>query len=149
MGGVTKSTPNTSITFVEPNGVYNYTIGAPSGYSVTGATPGSPLVVAGANLTVNVTFAKGCGPQPTAQTLTFVESGLSRGTSWCVTVNETVCSSGGSITFTNLSPGSYSFAVGSVNGYTARPSSGTVSIANRDVTVTISFSSTRSHGCGG
>ncbi len=149
LGGVTRTTSNTSLTFVEPDGVYNYTIGAPSGYTVSGSVPASPVTVDGANVTVNVTFAKGCGAHTSSLSVTFVESGLARGTTWCVTLGTTVCSSGNEIAFANLTSGSYGFTVGNVAGYTVTPASGTVTLTNRSATVSVSFSGGRSHGCGG
>ena len=145
--GVTRTTNNTSLTFVEPNGVYAYTIDAPSGYQVASSTPSSPVTVAGANVTVEVTFSR-CS-STTELSLTFDEQGLPRGTRWCVTVNDTECGTGSQIVFSGLSPGSYAFNVSAVSGYTARPGSGTADLTDRSVTVTIRFSSNGSHHCGG
>ncbi len=146
VNGVTRSTNNTSVTFVEPNGLYNYTIDAPSGYRVSSSTPASPVTIAGANVTVSVTFSR-CG-EARELSITFQEQGLPSGTTWCVTLNATECSSGGEIEFPDLAPGTYAFNVSAVSGYSAQPSSGTVELSERSVTVTIRFSSS-SHHCMG
>ncbi len=142
----TQTTSAKSVVFVEPNGTYGYTILPPSGYTVESAVPASPVTVAGGNVTVDVTFEKAV-----SLSITFQEKGLSRGTTWCVTVNTTVCSSSPTIVLANVTPGTYSYAVVPVSGYTATPSSGNVTVTNHAVTVTVQFQSTSHHsgGCGG
>ena len=144
--GVTRTTTNTTLAFPEPNGVHNYTVHAPTGYVVRSAVPPSPVTIAGANLTVNVTFVRGCASHPL--TLTFVESGLPRWTVWCVTVNGTHCSSGNEIVIAGLSPGTYAFNVSPVHGYTARPASGSVDLTDRNATVFVRFTGSGGR-CGG
>ena len=142
VGNVTKSTSGTSISFTETNGVYAYTIGTPSGFAVTSSVPASPVTIEGANLTVNVTFSP-------ILSITFQESGLARGTTWCVTlVNTTECSTSSQVVFGGLTSGTYGFSVGSVSGYTVRPASGSVTLMSQSATVQVTFSST-SHRCGG
>jgi YVTN family beta-propeller protein len=144
--GLTKTTNTTSITFTEPNGTYVYTIGAPSGYTVKSSVPASPVTIAGSDVTVEVTFTKCAEAQ--LFTITFDEQGLPTGTTWCVTVNTTECSSGAQIVFSDVAPGSYGFNVSAVAGYTAQPAAGTVTVSHQSVTVTIRFSTT-THRCGG
>jgi hypothetical protein len=61
-------------------------------------------------------------------TVVFIESGLPSGTLWSVTLNgQTQSSNTDKITFSGLSSGTYSFSV-SATGYTANPSSGTVTV---------------------
>ena len=61
-------------------------------------------------------------------TVVFIESGLPSGTQWSVTLNgQTQSSNTDKITFSGLSSGTYSFSV-SATGYTANPSSGSVTI---------------------
>ena len=142
---VTKTTNNTSLSFTEPNGVYNYTIGAPTGYSVSSSVPASPVAIDGANVTVQVTFERVTPSHPLS--ITFQESGLPYGTVWCVTVNVTQCSSGRQIVFSDLSPGTYAFNVSQVSGYQAQPSSGTVQLQYRSAFVQIRFLSGHHRGC--
>jgi hypothetical protein len=44
-----------------------------------------------------------------------------------------------SVSFGDIPNGQYSFTVGSVAGYTASPSSGTISVSGADVTQVITF----------
>ena len=71
--------------------------------------------------------------------MTFTESGLPAGTAWSVTMSgSTNSSTTASIGFTEPN-GTYSFTVGSVAGYTASPSSGTVTVNGAAAGVTITF----------
>ncbi len=145
LGGATQTTHGTSLTFAEPNGTYAYAIGAPAGYRVTSSLPASPVTVAGANVTVNVTFASG----PPALSITFEEQGLPWGTTWCVNLTAPACTSGRTLLFANLTADTYSFAVGAVSGYRAQPANGTVPLTDRDVVVQVRFTLLGHGGCGG
>jgi YVTN family beta-propeller protein len=147
VNNVTKTTTNSSIVFSETNGTYNYTVYPPSGYTVTSSVPPSPVTIDGGNLTVNVTFVRSSPPHPLS--ITLQEWGLHRGTVWCVTVNVTRCSSDEEIVFPGLSPGTYAFNVSALTGYTAQPSSGSITLTDRSVTVQVRFFSTGHHSCGG
>ena len=120
-----------NLIFTEPNGTHSYTVGSVPGYT---ASPSSGTVtVAGVAVTQSITFT------PVTYTVTFTESGLPAGTSWSVTLNgSTKSSTTTTITFQE-SNGTYSFTVGSVPGYTASPSSGTVTVAGAAVAQPISF----------
>lgn len=142
---VTRTTNGTSITFSETNGTYAYTITPPSGWEVTASVPPSPVTIDGAGVTVQVTFAR--TTVPVQLSIMFRESGLPWGTTWCVTLNVTECSSGRAIVFSDLAPGAYSFNVSPVPGYTAQPSSGTVTLTHRDVVVCVRFMPTTRHPC--
>lgn len=149
VANVTLSSTSTTIVFAEPNGTYNYSVAGPSGYVVTSESPASPVTISGAPLTVDVTFGKGTSA-PSTFTITFRESGLRWGTTWCVNLGTTtVCSSSDEIQFNGLSSGTYGFSVVPVNGYTAQPSSGTVTIYYHNAYVRIQFSSQGGHHCGG
>ena len=139
----TQSSSGRSIVFDEQNGTYNYSILPPSGYAVLSATPSSPVTVNGANLTVSVTFGK-----IQVLSITFKEQGLAPGTTWCVTLGSTLCTSGRSIQFANIVPGTYSYSVSPVSGYTIHPAAGTVTVTTRSVTVFVQFKSNQ-HGGGG
>ncbi len=77
---------------------------------------------------------------PKEYTITFTESGLPQGTQWSITLNNEVTesSSGNSIVF-YVNNGTYDFSVSSINGYSASPSSGSVTVNGENVTVPISF----------
>jgi len=71
--------------------------------------------------------------------VTYTESGLPSGTSWSVTLNgSTLSSNTNTISFT-VSNGTYSYSIGSVNGYTASSSSGFITVNGANVNQTIIF----------
>jgi hypothetical protein len=94
---------------------------------------------------------------PSSQSTTmfsFYEKGLPSGTMWNVTLNgKTLSSTTNEITYSNLSPGNYSWStassikIGNGTQFTASPASGTVSVPSQTNT-TIAFSSSHSqpHG---
>jgi hypothetical protein len=80
----------------------------------------------------------GCPPRCAA---IMTETGLPNGTSWSVTLDAkttTEYSNNSTITF-YLYSGPYNFTVGSVEGYTASPSSGTFTMNNSSIGIPISF----------
>jgi len=148
VNNTTETSTSNRIGFSEPNGTYSYVISGPWGYTVVSSVPVSPVTINGSAVTVQVTFSKGGGTS--SWTLTFSESGLRPGTTWCVTVGATLCSGSGEIRFSGLASGTYSFTVSPVSGYTAQPSAGTVTIAGQNVIVRIQFTAQGgSHHCGG
>lgn len=69
----------------------------------------------------------------------FVESGLTSGTSWSVTFNGTSESSTtDSIDFTAVN-GTYSYTISNVSGYNLTTSSGSISISGKNVTQNVTF----------
>ena len=71
--------------------------------------------------------------------LTFAQTGLPSGASWEVTLNGTARSSTNStVTFAEVN-GTYGFSIGSVAGYTADPSSGSLTISGANASQAISF----------
>ena len=135
--GISQESNTPSISVVEPNGTYAYTVGAVSGYT---ASPSSGSVtVNGASQTVAITFKLSTS---TTYAVTFSESGLSSGTSWSVTLNgQTMSSTTSTITFSEPN-GTYAYTVGAVSGYTASPSSGSVTVNGGTQSVSIVFTST-------
>lgn len=69
----------------------------------------------------------------------FAESGLPTGTNWSVSVGGSSLYSTGSALATRLPNGTYPFSVRSVAGYTATPTSGTISVAGQWVLVRVNF----------
>ncbi len=136
LGGVAQSSTTNTITFSEPNGTYTYTVGSVSGYT---ASPSSgSITVLGAALTIAVTFTAAVA---TTYSVTFSETGLPLGTSWAVTLNGgTTSSSTSTIVFTEAN-GTYAYSVGAVSGYSASPSSGSVTVAGAAQSIAITFSS--------
>ncbi len=132
--GISQGSNTSSISTIEPNGTYAYTVGAVSGYT---ASPSSgSATVNGVSQTVAITFT----PSTSATyAVTFSESGLPSGTTWSVTLNsQTLSSTTSTITF-NEPNGTYAYTVGAVVGYTASPSSGTVTVNGAPRTITITL----------
>ncbi len=86
----------------------------------------------------NFVLASG-GTAATTYTVTFTESGLASGTTWSVTLNGTTSSSSTSTISFSEPDGSYSYSIGSVSGYTASPSSGTITVNGANVNQAITF----------
>jgi len=140
---VTESSSGNSIVFYVNNGTYEFSISSVNGYS---ASPSSGSVtVNGENVTVPISFTA------VTHSITFTETGLPQGTRWSVTLTITVTYRGESqtssttessttnkIVFNNLVNYQYGFTISS-NGYTASPSSGSVSVSNNNPVVSISF----------
>ena len=132
-----------SNTYLENNGVYAYTIGTVTGYT---ASPASGTVtVNNSNVNVKVSFTAASSTHATYPA-TFTESGLASGTSWSLQINGTSASrmAPASIVF-NLTNGTYSFTVGSVDGYTASPASGSVTVHGAAVSTAIIFGADIQH----
>ncbi|MGC8657376.1 MAG: PQQ-binding-like beta-propeller repeat protein [Thermoplasmata archaeon] len=128
--GQSFSSTNSSISFIELNGEYNYTVSSTrKGYT---GEKGS-FTVNGANVNQAVTFT------PISYEITFKEVGLASKTSWSVTLNGTIKSSNtNTITFQQPN-GNYSYNIEKINGYTASPTSGVVIVNGTNVTENITF----------
>jgi hypothetical protein len=128
------ATAPSGLVFLVQNGNINYTIPAVPGYLSNVAN--GTLVVNGSATFVNITFS----PFVATYSVTFVELGLSGGTSWSVSLNGTQLIGGAPnpIVF-NETNGSYPFLVGGVAGYTSAPGSGTVVVAGTSWQRTITF----------
>ena len=134
VGTTTHSSTGTTMTFAEANGTYHYTVGAITGY--TSSPSSGNVTVNGAAQSVSITFTKS-GPG-TTYAVTFSESGLPSGTSWSVTLNGSTKSGTGSLVFTEPN-GSYAFSVGAIAGYTASPSSGSLTVNGAAVSKSVTF----------
>ena len=136
LNGVMKSGTG-SIAFTEPNGSYSFSVGAVPGYTAS-PTSGS-FTVSGVAVSKAITFT---ALPPGEYSLTFSETGLPSGTNWSVTVGATThTSTGSTISFTEAN-GTYSYTVGAVAGYTATPSSGSVTVNGAAKTVSLAFAKT-------
>ena len=133
LNGVMKSGTG-SIVFTEPNGTYSFSVGVVSGYTAS-PTSGS-FTVNGVAVNRAITFT---ALPPGQHSLTFSETGLPAGTNWSVTVGTTThTTTGGTISFAEVN-GTYSYTVGAVVGYTATPSSGSVTVNGATKAVSIAF----------
>jgi hypothetical protein len=79
------------------------------------------------------------GPQETF-TVSFTETGLPAGTVWSVSFAGMTLTAGTSYLNFSVPMGTYSYDVGSVAGYTASPSSGSVTVAGTFYNVQVSYS---------
>jgi hypothetical protein len=132
--GSNSSTTNT-ITFVEPNGKYPFSVGAMTGLTASPAS--GNVTLSGVNATQAILFtANGTA----VYKLSFYELGLPTGTSWSATVNSTTSSTTSTIVF-NEPNGTYSYTVGSAPPYVAAPSSGSICICGANAAVHVNFTS--------
>ena len=130
------SSSASTISFSEPNGTYSYTIATTS--KIYSPTPASgSFMVNGSAVSESITFSE------VKYTITLTESGLPSGTSWSVTFNGTKESSTtNTITF-SVPNGTYSYTIGSVTRHTSSPPSGSVTVNDKNVTVSITFTVTK------
>lgn len=122
-----------------PNGSYPFFVGAAvAAPCVTiGAIPDSgSLNVSGAPANETIYFFEN-GPYSYA--ITFEESGLPSGTNWTVTLNGTGQTSNATSLFFHGCGGWYAFVIGAVSGYISNVTSGRVTVAGNDVTVSVAF----------
>lgn len=134
LNGTLNSSAATTIGFRLTNYTYDWTIGSFSGYDPN-VTSGS-VTVDGMARTIDVGFTASV---TASYAITFVESGLTAGSSWGVSLEGSFNSSTtSSVGFTDPD-GTYSFSVPPVTGYGATPSSGSVTVNGRAVTQNISF----------
>jgi len=139
-GNTTKSSLS-SIYFEAVNGTYSFAISPISGYT-TEAYDGT-IVVNGSSFIEMVTWKAVTYP------VTIVETGLSDGETWSVTLTtttagghqivETLTSTSDSITF-NVTNGSYSYVVNLPQGYQVTPYKSQISVVGAAVTTTLKIS---------
>ncbi len=112
-----------------PNGSYNYSVTTTSHLSTS-----SSFSVSGTGLTVPVTITS-------TYSITFTETGLPSGTLWYLSVNG-VYSFSSNDTIQIVEPnGTYKYSIIS-SSYTASPSNGTLVIAGKAISITITFNQT-------
>ena len=130
--GKSLNTNTSSVLISLTNGSYSYNATSGATYHATGS-----FNVSGANVNVSVAFKTSL---PKAYQITFQETGLIIGTTWNVTLNGSLKSSSSSSLIFDESNGTYYYAVGAVEGFTATPSSGEINVTGRNVSVKIVFS---------
>ncbi|MGP8077617.1 MAG: kelch repeat-containing protein [Thermoplasmata archaeon] len=137
LNGAPETSTASSITFFGvPNGPQAYFIHSEGGFRVSGLPPQGTIAVIGSEVTVSVTFVRG-----TTYAITFHEVGLQIGTRWCVTVVSMFCGRApGSLSIKGLTPGAYSYAIGSVGDLRTVAKVGAVPVAtNGSLTLTRSL----------
>ena len=156
LGGVAQNSTGGAIQFQEPNGTYAYTVGNSGNWFPLPGTANGTLTLAGESQSIPIRFAL-------AYMATFVELGLPSGTTWGVTLNGTYNATAaqpavdggaaktpfsialftnGSRLSTTLPNGVYTFVVHDPTGYSASPSSGTITIHSDVVLTLIRYAST-------
>src|SRR5712692_161991 len=134
LNGQTESNSSSTISFSEPNGNYSYDIGTVAGYALSPVT--GSLSVQGNDVQQSVVFTS------TEHAVTFVEIGLPAGTGWSVNLNgETIFSVDNTIVFVQPQ-GTYFYMIGSVEGFRADPSSGSMMVAGNS-SKSVRFTPTR------
>jgi hypothetical protein len=145
INGITQNTSSTPIVFEEVDATYAYAIGVVAGYT-SNVTSGY-VTVAGSARTVSVDFT----PVPPAAkfSVSFTEMGLPIGTNWSVTLNgSTQSATATRIVFEEIDA-TYSYTVGTVDGYTSNVTTGYVTVAGAPRTVSVSFTPTHEGANGG
>ena len=128
-GAITSS----SYSFQSTNGSYKYTI-TTSDHTFKPSVSSGSFTVNGSSASESISFLK-------LYAATFIETGLSSGTSWSVTLNGTTLSSTtNTITFSEPN-GTYSYTIGKISGYNISKSSGSLTINGKNATQSITFSS--------
>jgi len=132
-----------SVSFVLPNGTYDFGGEAPSGWTFAG--PGSTFVVSAGPVSIDLAFSIAKG----YRTLTFHEKDLTAGTGWTVSLNAstpsdwgfnaTESSTGKTIVFA-VQAGAYTYTVHNTVGFRSATSSGGVNVAKGNAKVTVKFS---------
>lgn len=141
LNGTRSSSVTSTILFRESNGSYPWAVGSVSGYTanVTGGT----VIVNGAAILVQIGWTSSEATAPSF-TVTFIETGLARGTSWTATLNGSGSRSAGStsnmVLFRGLAAGSYTFWVPGVGASLATPGTGSFAISTANETVNVAFS---------
>ena len=133
LNGATRTSSTTAITFNESNGTYTYSIGSVTGYSTS--TPAGSVTVSSGSGSVAVKFTEN------SYTLTLVESGLSSGQTWAVTVNGTPHTVTGNSLTLSLVPGTYTITATGPSGYSVTLQSQNVTIGHSNTTFAVGFQS--------
>ncbi len=140
LSGVVKYSNTSTITYLEPNGSYSYSISSSGSYTPSPAV--SKVIVNGSDQNVRVAFEKNLFE------VTFSESGLPLspiGIEWSVTIKNSSLninlmenSFGPSLVMT-VPNGLYKYSVTSPSTYYASPESGIVNVSSENYFIPISF----------
>ena len=131
--GVEGTSRGNSLQFSEPNGTYGFVIGALPGWHPSTSKWVGSVVISGGGLTEVLSWIQ------TTYTVSFQEAGLPNGTNWMLTVAGEVSNSHSQFIQVQLTNGSYSFQILSVQGYTSTPPSGVIRVTGQNMTESIQF----------
>ena len=117
--------------------LWNYQTEAPESFApwISGSSLNVNPMTGGEG--VNTWYTVGYGSTPA--TVRFNETGLPSGTQWSITVGGTAESTVRATLAVSLSPGTYDYDVGFVQGYLVSPANGTVVVSSVNRTVNISY----------
>ena len=131
IGTITQYSNNSTISFYEPNGTYNITIGGNNDYKPLPNT--FKLTVRGSNVSQVIVWV------PVLYSVTFIESGLPIGTFWNVTLgNETSTTANSTIVF-RVKNGTYNYEIPEVNGIISTSPNGTIKVNGEQTKVFVEF----------
>lgn len=137
IGNLTEGAMSGSLSFVEPNGTYHFSVTVTGPY-IPAPQSGNISIAGKASETV-ITFSL----RPKASyLLTFTESGLPAGSLWSVTLSTEYSTSTATTIGFNITNGTYTYSIGSPKNYIARQVSGIIVISGADRMVGVSFRST-------
>ncbi|MCI4324075.1 MAG: hypothetical protein L3K03_08740 [Thermoplasmata archaeon] len=134
LDGVLVSSTTTSLSFVEPDGTYAYSITDVPGWHQTTLPYSGFITVSGQGVTES-TLAFGAF----TYSIAIAESGLPQGTSWSVTLNGVLQTVSVTMMYFYEPNGTYSYTVGTVSGFSSQPPSGSLSVVGAALSQSISF----------
>jgi len=131
LGGFSATSNGSAVSALSLNGTFPYVVEGPTGWRVAGIPPSGNLTVSGSSVVKTLRFVRG-----STESVKFVVKGLPSGHRWCVSFVGSLCATTGSLRFGDLTPGSYPYAVGTLNGTTisakigshAIPLAGTITV---------------------
>jgi len=129
---VTTNSTGANLAFEEPNGSYEFTVGAVAGYS--GSPTAGYVYVEGANVSETITYTQ-------VYEVAFSEKGLPSGAAWTIYFDYAYNSSSSPNINFFVPNGSYTFEAYSVGSFVPTPSSGSLEVSGAPLAQLINFSS--------
>ncbi len=135
LAGINQTSSSSSITFSVPNGTYEFQIPTVTSNGITYvASPSSGnVVVSGVNRIVSLSFIG------QVYSVTFNESGLPSGTEWWVNITNGPSMHTNTSAISFKEPNGFVYFTTAAKGYSANPSSGTLPISGKNVSISVSF----------
>ncbi|MFP3257234.1 MAG: hypothetical protein RXO36_05500 [Candidatus Nanopusillus acidilobi] len=144
---ITYSSTSYYITFIQLNGTYNFTVNPVKGYKIL--NPSGAIVVNGHNVNQSIEFI----PLNNAvYGITFIESGLSQGTIWAISLNGTYLASSTNKIIFYMQNGTYPYHIYYPSGYSIQsinPNSSVIIVNGKDVQISITFNGSSNASGGG
>ncbi len=131
LSGTQKTSTGNNITYLLPNGTYNFDV---SGNTYYLASPDSGIaLVNGEDTAVVIQFVKGYYP------VTFTEAGLPSGSAWSVYINGVQHTASGSSITVELTNGTYAYSTSAPTGYRPVDGSGLITVFGQTMTEPVQF----------